>query len=105
MLARCDKCETTFDSHDGGTICQGHCKQTFCPKCEETHFPTDEKGFSQDVCRECQAIPDYFDLNDWLVMKRPQIFDAIKYLPMTPFMEQAVKAWTEAGKPDVSKVW
>jgi len=31
MLAKCDRCDAQFDSHDGGTVKDG---VTLCPKCE-----------------------------------------------------------------------
>jgi hypothetical protein len=41
MLAHCDKCDSMFDSHDGGTIVvQSDGKPvTYCPKCEQLYDP------------------------------------------------------------------
>jgi NAD-dependent SIR2 family protein deacetylase len=32
MIAKCDKCNKMFDSHEGGTIKK---RITYCPQCEE----------------------------------------------------------------------
>lgn len=57
MIAKCDICGGIFDSHDGGTICQGKCQRTFCPECEERQFG-EEKGIPDDVCLKCQGESD-----------------------------------------------
>lgn len=33
MMAKCEQCGGTFDSHDGGDVCKG-CGRTYCPACE-----------------------------------------------------------------------
>ena len=57
MIAKCEICGFVFESKNGGSICQGKCQRTFCPKCEERHFGDDEKGFAEDVCLKCQGKP------------------------------------------------
>ena len=50
-----------------------------------------------------QYIPDSFDLNDWLVMHKPEVYRAIKYLAPTKQYECTLKIWQQAGCPDISQ--
>jgi len=45
MLAHCDKCDTPFDSHEGGTVVKG---VTYCPRCEQLYDPEDVSGLTAD---------------------------------------------------------
>ena len=50
MMAKCTKCEKTFDSHDGGYACQ-ECKAVYCPECE---FISD--GADEPICPLCDGL-------------------------------------------------
>lgn len=49
--------------------------------------------------------PDILDLTDWLVLNKPDIWEAIKYLSsVTAQRKIGLIAWREAGKPDISEL-
>ena len=47
--------------------------------------------------------PDLSDLNDWLVMHKPEVHAAVKHLKARHFYDVAHKVWTSSGKPDISE--
>ncbi len=48
--------------------------------------------------------PDILDLNDWLVLHKPHVYEAIKNISYaTDFRKLALIAWREAGCPDISE--
>jgi len=50
MLVSCSHCNSSFDSHEGGTICS-KCQEAFCPKCEVS-----EMSLNALICLKCRAL-------------------------------------------------
>lgn len=50
-------------------------------------------------------IPDIFDLNDWILETRPEIFRATCYLHASIQYKTWLKVWRDAREPNVSLVW
>ena len=48
--------------------------------------------------------PDINDLNDWLVITNPKVYEAIKYLSAKTFYDTAYKIWVGSGKPNIRDV-
>lgn len=48
--------------------------------------------------------PDCFDLNDWVLLTQPELYEATKYLSPTAQYNLWRSIWINAGKPDISKV-
>lgn len=47
-------------------------------------------------------VPDCFDINDWLVLHEPQVYEAIKYLHWSAIYACGLQIWEQRGKPDIS---
>ena len=48
--------------------------------------------------------PDISDLNDWLLITNPKVYEAMKYLSAKVFYDTAYKIWVGSGKPDIRDI-
>ncbi len=49
--------------------------------------------------------PDIISLNDWILFKHPEVFNATKYISnTTKLMKVWLKVWENAGKPNIEEI-
>ena len=48
--------------------------------------------------------PDCFDLNDWMLLTHPTVYNVIKYLSPTPKYNFMRKFWIDKCKPEIREV-
>ncbi len=96
MIAKCDRCNERFDSHDGGVRC-ACCGLTCCPTCEDGGHRTVD-----DLCKTCAALNPQFPAVTDIGNLKFAVEKTEHWKPAFDFMpEQSLLAWYLFWREDV----